>query len=149
MDLSISSNNVKIFPCVSRDIDNDTDEIAIKSKLMSEENITNLIKTITDKKSYVIEKDDTTIKFVLDGYYIELSNVTSLDIYVKLDYQIHTGKHTIIRGDEKDKGNFAGLIAKDTEDSGYFCILKDGEVPLESYQKFDKKSMSFDFGELK
>lgn len=156
--MSIESGKIKIFPCVSRTYSED--EIDIKAKLMSEENITNILKSITDNKSYVISyesgNESGKLKFVLNGYYIELTYEfnDSDTYYAILNYPPDYNSHKIILG---DNGNdFAGIsLVNSKPDSGeYLCVWRDGSVPAESYCKFKANSMSFDdatmdFGELK
>ena len=65
----MNSDKIFVFPCVSRDNDYD-----LKAKIMSEENITNLIKSITDNTSYVINDDLNNLEFIIDGYYFKLTD---------------------------------------------------------------------------
>ena len=139
------SNTVTIFPCVSR-TDN-TDEKATKAKLMSEENITNIIKSITDKKSYVLDYSEGKFKFILDGYYIELETSKEGTKYVSVNKDT-LGTYEVIQGDDGDV--FSGLSITDEPTEGpCLCLCVNGEIPQQSYQKFELKSLNFDFGELK
>jgi hypothetical protein len=155
--MAVNSNNITIFPCVSRVFENENSELSLKAKLMSEENITNMIKSITDNKSFVIEYDNTynLFKLILNGYYIELTELCENTKYVRLVYQDTSSTHILIKGDKISEGLggvFEGVeILKTTpsDEKDWLCLCKDGEIPTESYQKFDTKSMSFDFGELK
>lgn len=155
--MSVESKKIKIFPCVSRSYtgDENNPEVDIKAKLMSEENITNIIKSITDRKSYVIRYDDVAKKiiFVLNGYYVELETTLGGSQYAVLNYQPSTNGHTLIEGDlgQGSNSSFHGIsIVTQKPTSGeYLWISNYGVVPEESYIKFDTKSVSFDFGELK
>ena len=148
------SKNIIIFPCVSRTYKGTTTnpEVNTKAKLMSEENITNIIKSITDRKSYLISRSGNKFIFVLDGYYIELNIELNEALtgtqYVKLSYN-KSGNHLILHGDDPE-GVFLGLEISTTKPTSgeYLCLLYNGETPTESYYKFDTKSMKFDFGEL-
>lgn len=146
--MSIPSENIVIFPCVSRTYD--TNETAIKAKLMSEENITNIIKSVTDKKSYVIGYSGDKFLFVLDGYYVELKASKSGTLYAYMEDKISSGNHTLIKGD--DGGQFMGIgtSATDPGKSNQLCLLLNGEIPKESLSKFNAYSLpsSMDFGEL-
>ena len=154
--MAINSENITIFPCVSRTI-KDNYETATKAKLMSEENITNIIKSITDKDSYIISRSNSNLfKFVLEGYYIRLQlpiDESVTDIYVSLNYQSNTGNHTLLQGDTNNIFNGIDVLTNknnlpEYDLSNYFCLLKDGSIPEESCRKFNKTSISFDFGEL-
>jgi hypothetical protein len=154
----ISSVNISIFPCVSRFLTNDNNEVAKRSKLMSEENITGIIKSITDKDSYVISYDGQVIKFVLGGYYIEVAQKLSDTVYAHLVFQkSRTNQHKLIAGDNNN--NFYGVVFSnsdtaptitDSYEYGDVSLkLYDGEqVPQTSFYKFNPKSINVDFGEL-
>ena len=146
----VKSADVTIFPCVSRVIKDDT-LTPLKAKLMSEENITNIIKSITDNQSYVISYDNGVFKLILDGYYIELSAECSGTKYLQLAYKEESGDHILIQGDDGVAGgDFDGLFISDTKpDSGtYLCLCEGGKIPSDSYHKFNYNSMKLDFGEL-
>lgn len=148
--MSVESSKIKIFPCVSRTYD--TDEADIKAKLMSEENITNIIKSITDKKSYIISYDDVNkiFKFVLNGYYIELKAEKRGNLYVYMEDMVKSGNHTLIYGDSDNY--FKGISTSEIEPdkSVKLCLCLNGEIPNESYLKFNSSSFTVDtdFGEL-
>lgn len=158
--MSILSKDIIIFPCVSRLYT--ADETNIKAKLMSEENLTNILKSVTDKKSYIISYESKSIKFVLNGYYVELGNISLSEytdpIYAVLNYQGSTGEHKIIVGDtgSDDKATFGGItLVTSTPDanSEYLCLWNGNSVPKESLCKFSANSLSLegttmDFGEL-
>ena len=150
--MAVDSKNIIIFPCVSRDIKDDEHEIAVKAKLMSEENITNIVKSITDKNSYLLSYDNGVFKFILDGYYVELTETLSGTKYVQLQKTI-SGNHTVLEGDAEQV--FTGIsIIEDKQElvSGeYLCLCADGKIPENSYLKFNENSITigYDFGELK
>ena len=131
--MAVDSKNIIIFPCVSRDIKDDEHEIAVKAKLMSEENITNIVKSITDKNSYLLSYDNGVFKFILDGYYVELTETLSGTKYVQLQKTI-SGNHTVLEGDAEQV--FTGIsIIEDKQElvSGeYLCLCADGKIPENS-----------------
>ena len=148
---AIYSTDVTIFPCVSRVI-NDNTLTPLKAKLMSEENITNIIKSITDNQSYVIGYKNGVFKLILDGYYIELKASCEGTKYLQLAYNEESGDHILIQGDDGVSGGyFDGLSISDTKPSSgtYLCLCEGGQIPFDSYHKFNCNSMKFDFGELK
>ena len=59
--------NVKMFPAALRR--------GFDSVFTSEDNITGIVRAVTDKDSYIIKLDNTTpVKFVIHGYYFELTD---------------------------------------------------------------------------
>jgi len=161
---NLSSDKVFVFPCVSRDIgesssnDPSKKELSNKSKLMSEENITNMIKSITDKSSYLIEylpntdSTKTLIRFVLGGYYFELqgvnpSNEEGVDksLYAILKMKNTRNEFVMIEGDRNNE--FVGMSLENsitpTEDNNTFLQIFDsnGDIPEESYIKFNSNSV--------
>ncbi len=157
----MESSKVFVFPCVSRTDDDTTNgniSRELRAKLMSEENITNILKSITDKKSYIIEYDSNTklLKFVLDGYYFEISDYSpSGNQYARIDYKSvsSTNEFQLIKGDVSN--NFDGLIISQEQPvSDYLTLCMGGEIPQSSYSKFklssvDGKLNAIDCGELK
>ena len=150
--MAVDSKNIIIFPCVSRDIKDDKHEIAVKAKLMSEENITNIVKSITDKNSYLLSYDNGVFKFILDGYYVELTETLSGTKYVQLQKTI-SGNHTVLKGDAEQEFTGLSIIGDkpETVSGECLCLCVDGKIPKESYLKFDENSITigYDFGELK
>jgi hypothetical protein len=153
---------------VSRNTGADNSTEDLKGKLMSEKNITNILKAITDKKSYLISWDDTTdlIKCVIDGYYFELkgypyphkSGSTSSSLYARVVK--NTDNSELIKGDEKEGENnsFVGLEisnqAPETNRDAWLTLCENGRIPPESYVKFSSESLNIelkvlDSGELK
>jgi len=64
--------NVKMFPAALRR--------GFDSVFTSEDNITGIVRAVTDKDSYIIKLDNTTpVKFVIHGYYFELTNRSIAD----------------------------------------------------------------------
>ena len=148
----ISSNDVFVFPCVSRNTDDEQKNL--DAKLMSEKNITNIIKSITDKESYIISWENSILKCVVRGYYFEIAYAkpdTQTDLYLHL----HLGtRGDILQGDNEEV--FDGVtinndptvvvegVQKDADLMLYKGELRD--IPEESYYKFEGKSM---FGNIK
>jgi hypothetical protein len=155
----IASANIFVFPCVSRYTGNEQDNL--NAKLMSEKNITNIIKSITDKKSYVISWDDIgplagVLVCVIDGYYFEvtLPKPTSGELYAK-HVRKNDPENDLIDGDDADYlFNGLELLYKDaseaTDVEGYLPLWVEGGVPSTSYHKFSLDSIfgvSIDCGE--
>ena len=148
--MSISSENIFVFPCVSRSKNYD-----LKAKLMSEENITNIIKSITDKKSYVINDDLSNLEFVIDGYYFKLINKTLTGnqyAYISTNKDDDpSSTFTILKGDDN---GFQGLTISEQkpDDKDYLTLCEGGKIPVDSKIKFSRESLNMsniDCGELK
>lgn len=150
--MSISSENIFVFPCVSRSKNYD-----LKAKLMSEENITNIIKSITDKKSYIINDDLSNLEFVIDGYYFKLTGVELKEnryAYISTKKNgVTPNEFTLLIGDN-NSNSFEGLIIDSAIPDGkdYLTLCEGGKIPADSKIKFSRESLnmsSIDCGELK
>ena len=134
----LKSDDIKIFPFGSNRISDPN------SRALSERNITDLVKKLTDNHSYVVSYDEWkhVIEFVLGGYLIT-ANIEGLSnpLYasIKLDNNILSG------GDDGD-GEFTGVTftTNSVTDVTYILQLLDesGAVPNASYLKFAGRSFS-------
>ena len=142
MIVNVESSKVFVFPCVSRSTDNEQDNL--NAKLMSEKNITNIIKTITDNKSYIISWDSNLLKCVIDGYYFEINGIEITDNkYAYITMQDGTSLE-LIKAD--DGQTFAGItITDDIPNVAHYLTLCDnGKIPIDSLVKFRPESFGFD-----
>lgn len=135
----MESSKVFVFPCVSRDTGEEQKNL--DAKLMSEKNITNIIKSITDNKSYVISWDDGLLKCVIDGYYFEVMGAPTGNQYAFIGMN-----NGVIKGDngvDEDSKYFEGLTIADTkpESEEYLILCENGVVPDSSKLKFDISSI--------
>ena len=64
---NFSSNDVNVFPSMWR-------QFKPQSKFTNEENFTNILKSVTDKDSYIVDYNNGTLKCVIYGYYFEINN---------------------------------------------------------------------------
>lgn len=140
----MKSNKVFVFPCVNR-----SEKYDLKSKLLSEENITNIVKSLVDNKSFVINNDINNLEFVIDGYYFKLSEKPGDTVYAT----IHKEEDNFLSGDTDDDENsyFEGLVISNEPSDGCLPLLIDGSVPDTSKIKFNSSSlniMDIDCGEL-
>ena len=157
--MTFATKDVFVFPCVSRSFPGDDKEgahKALNAKLMSEKNISNIIRCVTTKKSFVINHTSNEIEFVLSGYYFKISNFDTYTetspIYVQLVYKDDTDM-TLIEGDDTNGVNFGGVSLTYVEPTSgeYLCIWDGEEAPPESFAKFTDDSFlitSLDCGEL-
>lgn len=79
--MSFESSKVKVFPSIWRQYD-------LNSKYTSEANFTNIIKSITDRDSFVISYDSGILEVVIYGYYFKLTEYTpgeNTTLYIKVD----------------------------------------------------------------
>jgi hypothetical protein len=139
-----STNILSVFPCVSRGADYDSGS---KSKLMSEKNITNIVKSITDKESYIISWNADNLKCVVQGYYFEIKVSTSPNGSQYLHLQMNDD---ILHGD--NGGSFMGVEINDNPKGADLVLCVNGKIPNSSREKFSANSVSdltkIDCGEL-
>jgi hypothetical protein len=121
---------VDVFPCVKRD--------DVDSRLMSEKNITNILKSVTDKESYVISWDGEVLKCVVKGYYFEVKETRSGDKYAHIDFN----SDGLLKGDNEDI--FEGLVIDSNKTENDLILCENGVVPSESLEKFYSTSLSVD-----
>ena len=140
----MESNKIFVFPCVSRE-----GNYELEAKIMSEKNITNIIRSITDSTSYVINDDLTNLEFIIDGYYFKLIDYPLTGTqYAYIDTNNGSvGK--LLKGDSAT--GFDGLtITENKPNTGeYLTLCEDGIIPENSKIKFQPKSLGkIDCGEL-
>ena len=146
----IKSSNISVFPCVSRNSNYDLD-----SKLMSEKNITNILKSVTDRESYIISWEGTTLKCVIKGYYFEITDIQqSGNKYAHL--KMNTTQNILNGTDEVsgDNSEFKGVDINTTPADADLTLCVGGNIPDSSRSKFNTKSLNVDLttincGELK
>ncbi len=177
--MTLESNNLFVFPCVSRATSDEQKNL--EAKLMSEQNIVNIIKSITDKSSYIISWEDelvesesggptsqskvSILKCVIGGYYFEITDLVRQGTKRAKLKMSTTSPFPLLSGDTG--GVFQGLEIEDlTNDSGapllsipddtesvnlVLCI--NGEIPHTSFIKYKNNSVEYpkviDSGELK
>ena len=129
--MKYSSNQVTVFPCVNRD-----SSYLSASKLMSEQNITNIIKSITDKDSYIISWKEGLLKCVVKGYYFEISGVSQEGTKFMHLYMTNN----LLVGD--DATQFDGVAIDDDSTDSDLTLCVNGKIPPESYQKFKQDSLN-------
>ena len=100
--------NVKMFPSALRR--------GFDSVFTSEDNITGIVRAVTDKDSYIIKLDNSTpVKFVIHGYYFELTNRSIADFTgdkwaaIKLDSSNRLVRYSNGSTVLDENGEFEGL----------------------------------------
>ena len=100
--------NVKMFPAALRR--------GFDSVFTSEDNITGIVRAVTDKDSYIIKLDNTTpVKFVIHGYYFELTDKKITDFTgdkwaaIKLDSSNRLVRYSNGSTVLDENGEFEGL----------------------------------------
>ena len=156
--MSIPSDNIKVFPCTNR-----SSEYHETSKLMSEQNITNIIKSIVGNKSYVIAETANTVEFVIQGYYFNYTYTSNDKKENRLYASISKFKDTNLLMGDGDSG-FEGLTISNSrptsdllnEGVDYLVIYEKsvGGAPVRSKVKFTPEDIHttpyiLDCGELK
>lgn len=154
MPYYIESNNIDIFPC---SINRTTDR---KSKLFYEENISNLVRQVTDYHSFIISGGvdingnvTATLCLTLFGYYIEIkpgtnltsniSDTTNLFIKLNLTEKSDTQPQEL---HGQDNGTTFEAVELTTTESEYSLslLIKDDtgwKLDSNSYVKFKQGSI--------
>ena len=154
---TIESKNIKIFPC------SQYRETNRSSKLFYEQNISNMIRQVTDNPSYIISgkidesaKVTETLKLTLYGYYVEIlegtsliSDETSENIYIRIVLKETEVGDKLQELDGQDDGvNFNAVqFGSDVDPDKYSLLLakklpdNKWELVEESFVKFTKKSI--------
>lgn len=152
----LRSENIKIFPFGSyRNMDPN-------GRLLNESNLVRLIKSFVDSDSYVISYDKNTkyCVFVVGGYYCEcdLTDVVSEDkdlyAFIKLA-KTDNNPYVLDGNDNSNHADYPGISVftgvtfqndKPT-DADYFLLIIDskGNVPVDSYRKFNYSSVQNDY----
>ena len=76
------SKDVRVFPCSYRgNYEKDSGSVTFdpESRLNTESNLISAGGKLGLKENYLIEKTDSVAKFVICGYYFEISNINSYD----------------------------------------------------------------------
>ena len=77
----IDSSKIKVFPTANRGQDSNNKTYNPESKLTSEDNLNSIVRRLVDNSrgndGFVIEYENDTIKFCIDGYYFEVSDVST------------------------------------------------------------------------
>lgn len=76
------SKDVRVFPCSYRgnyEKNNGSVTFDPEARLNTESNLINAGGKLGFKENYLIEKADNVAKFVICGYYFEISNINSYD----------------------------------------------------------------------
>lgn len=157
----VLSENIDVFPATNRTYTEDNK--TIKSRLMSEDNITNIIKSIADYNSFVLNYDSNkdnggVIEFILNGYYFRITYFDTFlkesnfenNVYAKLknspssssDYSNTLEQDKV----SEDVSKYEGIEFVKTSDADTFLLLqKDGDgwkIPSESFYKYNVDSIN-------
>jgi hypothetical protein len=144
---TLRSNMVNVFPCASR-----TGDYQVEARLLSEKNMTELVKHITTSDGSFVISDDGK-EFMLGGYYFKLDNSYSFGGLAAYASLVFTNNDNNILDGDSVNDNFNGLDITSTEpDKEIWIQLWDGaKVPEVSKISFIKKSdtLELDCGEFK
>lgn len=148
MMYNLPSDNVKVFPFGSP---RGNDPL---SRVLNEQNLTNIVKHLTDKHSYVVDYNKPDIKFVIEGYYFEVHlKVSEGPLYAGIELATPADETTaykcLVGGDDTDGSDtlFTGVSLSDNieELEGKFTLqLLDSsdDVPQESWIRHLPRSVS-------
>lgn len=106
--MAYRSENVFVFPSTDR-------FIYPQGKLTSENNFINILNSLKDYDSYVLEYSNNTLKVVIHGYYFEINNlVLSSNLYLTIltEYEMY-GKLVSWNQDTQldASGDFTGIMS--------------------------------------
>lgn len=144
----LASGKVSVFPCISR-----TGDYALDSKLLSEKNLSNIIKCVTDKKSFIVNEDLSNLEFVIDGYYFKLNDYEISDTtYAYLSYK--DTDQPLLEGDGTTEFGGLNLTNKLSDVSGEYLQLCEYSEETNGYRVPPKSKIKFvltalDCGEVK
>lgn len=148
------SNLIHVFPCAYRSQNGDY-TFDPEARLQTEKNYTNLKPTF-NTDGYIIEKNLSTTKISLAGYYFELDLPDTDDIWAETDLYIVLGlKETAIDPDANYKTNILANLYKDsswnqldlqaTSGEDIFCGLGFTTVMPDSSLKYIKVGTNDNF----
>lgn len=159
------STNIVVFPTTKREL-NDR-----KSRLLTEQNLVDIVNRLLDVKSFVITKNfvyTDSFEFNIHGYFFKIANIGSLvDLIVNSEITnglvlndnscIYANIHTFVTGDYEelyghdDNGSYDGVVFtmnnplsntdKWLKILQYSTRLSEWVVPGESYAKFNGMSL--------
>lgn len=151
--LHLKSAKIKVFPFGSNRVTNPVDRV------LNEQNLTQIIKSVTDYDSYVISYEGNLIKFVINGYYVEadLTDLKDKPLYASItmegeDYNYLNGGDnltTVKEGSLEAESEFTGVnFANSLEHVGGTHQLQlldnNGNVPVTSLYKISGESIHID-----
>lgn len=160
----LKSNQVHVFPFGS------TRKVNPTARVMNEQNISQLVRNLTDLYNYVIDYDQSNMimRFCIYGYYFKVDLKTVYEegkpLYAYIVISSIDGYEYLVGGDQDginvDPGNatFTGINFVTSyedipADTMYLHILDEsGNVPKDSYKRFSAQSIGVDedfFDQLK
>lgn len=142
---SLDSNKIAVFPYGTSDR---SKHQGFSSNILNEHNITNLVKSLTDKDSYVISyytnNNQVFMEFILGGYFFR-ADITGYHT-TSLFAGINVGSDLYLSGTDNDNTKKFDAIKFDTQDLELTYTLQlldsNGNVPKESLIKFHPDSMA-------
>lgn len=146
---NFASDKVSVFPSTIRTVQPGNEH---SQRMITEENVANILKKACSKTRYVIGRDDNWVEFVYDGYYFRV-NVSGQSGNLYVEPVFDSG---ILQGDSGGTNSkFLGLQYKTSitsTDVGYLHIWTDStnsHIPEESQIMYDSEKISdIDCGEI-
>ena len=138
----LDSDKIKIFPFST------TRSTDPEGRWLSEKNLTNIIKELTDYHSYVISYDDQgSIRFVINGYLVEAMLPSALRRNVYAVIQI---TDNVLSGGDNTTNqftcvNFSKTVVETNINDGIYALHlldEEGHVPETSYRRFHMRAMN-------
>ena len=158
----IKSNKLHVFPFGS------TRKVEPTARIMNEQNISRLVRNLTDVEGFVIDYDKSTniMEFMLHGYYFKvnlsdcLDDLSGKDIYAYIAVDVQNNYEYLLGGDtdgintETSFTEFTGLYINQEPNISnasiysLYILDKSGNVPSSSKSKFSSSSLSGGVSEL-
>ena len=142
------SKDIKIFPFGT------TRSLDPYGRVFNEQNVSRIIKNVTDYNSYVIsyDSDKKIIEFMINGYYVvaNISSVLTINkpLYATIVMQDEDAYAHLSGGDDLITNEFTGVEfhTQPPSDSVYMLYLlnKSWRVPAQSKYKISAESIEID-----
>lgn len=140
----LKSDKIKVFPFGSNRVKNPVDRV------LNEQNLTQIIKNVTDYDSYVISYEGNLIKFVINGYYFEadLTALKSRPLYASISVEGEDYKY-LNGGDDATTEMFSGVNFDNSLEAvkgthQLQLLDNNGNVPATSLYKISGESIHID-----
>ena len=143
---NISSENIHVFPFGTT---RNRDRLA---RVLNEQNITQLVKNMTDYPNYVLHYENNIMDFIIQGYYFS-ANISEVKesnkpLYAHIDISTDTSNYSFLTGGDVEEDNkyiFTGVTftTSESEDKKNSLQLldSDGLVPKESRVRMSADSL--------
>lgn len=141
----VSSDKIHVFPFGTT---RTTDRLA---RVLNEQNLTTIVKNMTDIPNYVLRYENNIMDFIIQGYYFsaDVSEIkeNNKPLYAYINLTTDNSGYSYLSGNDTDDGVFTGVIFT-TSDSGIPAdqmiqlLDKSHKVPTSSKQRLSGESLN-------